>query len=370
VSAAAATEAPGGVAADGPPPPRPVSGGDRARVRRVLFVLAGVVLGLLAVFPRERASRIALDVRPVPLNPVKPAQAELGSLRYRGGLWLSSTDARFGGLSDLRVSRNGQRLLAISDCGYEFEATLVYGPDGWLSDLSDPELSPLRAPGDLALTHGEGDAEGLARMPDGSLVVSFERRHRLWRYPPGEPPLRGVATALPEAPGFSRLEPNLGIEAMTGLADGRLLAIGEVASPEHEGATAWLGGDRSWSLISYPLFYDRARSAAPLRPTGAALLPSGDVLVLERRYPPLAGRIRLIERAGLEAGNLEGREIARLDEPLSLYNFEGIDARPGTEGGTWVYLLSDDNNCRRDAGPRRRSPQRTLLLAFMLEEND
>jgi hypothetical protein len=370
VSAAAATEAPGGVAADGPPPPRPVSGGDRARVRRVLFVLAGVVLGLLAVFPRERASRIALDIRPVPLNPVKPAQAELGSLRYRGGLWLSSTDARFGGLSDLRVSRNGQRLLAISDCGYEFEATLVYGPDGWLSDLSDPELSPLRAPGDLALTHGEGDAEGLARMPDGSLVVSFERRHRLWRYPPGEPPLRGVATALPEAPGFSRLEPNLGIEAMTGLADGRLLAIGEVASPEHEGATAWLGGDRSWSLISYPLFYDRARSAAPLRPTGAALLPSGDVLVLERRYPPLAGRIRLIERAGLEAGNLEGREIARLDEPLSLYNFEGIDARPGTEGGTWVYLLSDDNNCRRDAGPRRRSPQRTLLLAFMLEEND
>jgi hypothetical protein len=339
-------------------------------VRRVLFVLAGVVLGLVAVFPRERASRIALDVRPVPLNPVKPAQAELGSLRYRGGLWLSSTDSRFGGLSDLRVSRNGQRLLAISDCGYEFEATLVYGPDGWLSDLSDPELSPLRAPGDLALTHGEGDAEGLARMSDGSLVVSFERRHRLWRYPPGELPLKGVATPLPEAPGFSGLEPNLGIEAMTGLADGRLLAIGEVASPEHEGATAWLGGDRSWSLISYPLFYDRARSAAPLRPTGAALLPSGDILVLERRYPPLAGRIRLIERAGLEAANLEGREIARLDEPLSLYNFEGIDARPGTEGGTWVYLLSDDNNCRRDPGPRRRSPQRTLLLAFTLEEND
>jgi hypothetical protein len=339
-------------------------------VRRVLLVLAGVVLGLVAVFPRQRASRIALEVRPVPLNPVKPAQAELGSLRYRGGLWLSSTDSRFGGLSDLRVSRNGQRLLAISDCGYEFEGTLVYGPDGWLSDLKDPELSPLRAPGDLALSHGEGDAEGLARMPDGSMVVSFERRHRLWRYPPGEPPLKGVATALPEAPGFSRLEPNLGIEAMTGLADGRLLAIGEVASPEHEGATAWLGGDRSWSLISYPLFYDRARSAAPLRPTGAALLPSGDILVLERRYPPLAGRIRLIERAGLEAANLEGREIARLDEPLSLYNFEGIDARPGTEGGTWVYLLSDDNNCRRDPGPRRRSPQRTLLLAFILEEND
>ncbi len=338
-------------------------------MRRILFVLGGVVLGLVALLPREHASRIALEVRPLPLNPVKPAQVELGSLHYRGGLWLSSPDSRFGGLSDLRVSRNGQRLLAISDCGYEFEATLVYGPDGWLYDLGDPELSPLRAPGDLPLTHDEGDAEGLARMPDGSLVVGFERRHRLWRYPPGEPLLKGIATALPEPPGFSHLEPNLGIEAMTGLADGRLLAIGEVASREPEGATAWLGWDRSWSLISYPLFYDRSRSAAPLRPTGAALLSSGDVLVLERRYPPLAGRIRLIERAGLEAGNLNGREIARLDEPLSLYNFEGIDTRPGTEGETWVYLLSDDNNCRRDPGPRRRSPQRTLLLAFILEES-
>jgi hypothetical protein len=370
VTTAAAPEAGRGLAKEGSPAPRPVPRAQGARVRRVLIALAVVVLGLVAVLPRERASRIALEVRPVPLNAVKPAQEELGSLRYRGGLWLTSPDPHFGGLSDLRVSRNGERLVAISDCGYEFEATLVYGPEGWLSDLSDPELSPLRAPADLALTHDEGDAEGLARMPDGSLVVSFERRHRLWRYPPGESPLKGVATALPEAPGFSRLEPNLGIEAMTGLADGRLLAIGEVASPEHEGATAWLGGDRSWSLTTYPLFYDRARSAAALRPTGAALLPSGDVLVLERRYPPLAGRIRLIERARLEAGNLEGREIARLDEPLSLYNFEGIDARPGTDGETWVYLLSDDNNCRRDPGPRRRSPQRTLLLAFTLEEND
>jgi hypothetical protein len=299
VTTPAATEAGRGLAEEGPPRPVPRASG--ARVRRALIVLAVVVLGLVAVLARERAARIDLEVRAVPLNPAKPAQAELGSLRYRGGLWLSSPDPRFGGLSDLRVSRNGERLLAISDCGYEFEATLVYGPEGWLSDLSDPELAPLRAPGDIALAHDEGDAEDLARMADGSLVVSFERRHRLWRYPPGERPLKGVATALPEAPGFSRLEPNLGIEAMTGLADGRLLAIGEVTTSGHEGATAWLGGDRSWSMTSYPLFYDRARSAAALRPTGAALLPSGDVLVLERRYPP-PGRPDPADRAGPPGG--------------------------------------------------------------------
>jgi hypothetical protein len=206
-------------------------------------------------------------------------------------------------------------------------------------------------------------------MADGSMVVGFERHHRLWRYPPAEPPLRGVAAPLSEPPGFSRLEPNLGIEAMTGLADGRLLALGELASHGPEEATAWIGWGRSWSLISYPLFYDQARSRASLRPTGAALLPSGGVLVLERRYPPLAGRIRILDRAALEAADLAGGEIARLDEPYSLDNFEGIDARLGAGGETWVYLLSDDNNCRRDPGPPRRSPQRTLLLAFTLRED-
>jgi hypothetical protein len=341
--------------------------GRKSRGLRVLLALAAVAVALVAIHPRARASRVIVEVRPVPLDAANPARVGLGSLRYRGGLWLSSPDPRFGALSDLRISRNGQRLLAISDCGYEFLATLLYDSQGWLSDLGDPELTALRAPGDVPLGRTEGDAEGLARMADGSLIVGFERGHRLWRYPPGEPPLGSAATILPEPPGFSHLDPNLGIEAMTGVADGRLLAIGEIASREADGATAWLGWDHSWSLISYPLFYDRDRSGAPLRPTGAAPLPSGDVLVLERRYPPLAGRIRLIERAGLEAGDLSGREIARLDGALSLHNFEGIDVRLGAEGESWVYLLSDDNSCRQDLGPRRRSSQRTLLLAFRLE---
>jgi hypothetical protein len=343
--------------------PSPLPRG-RAGRRGLLLSLAAVFLALLAVLPHERPSRIPLEARSISLNTLDPAQVGLGSLRYRGGLWLSSPDSRFGGFSDLRVSRNGQRLLAISDCGYQLAANLLYGADGSLSDLGDAELNLLRAPADL--THDEGDAEGLARMADGSLVVGYERHHRLWRYPPGEPPLRGVAARLPEIPSFGHLEPNLGIEAMTGLADGRLLAIGELVPHGPEEATAWVGWDHTWSMIPFPLFYDHARSGAPLRPTGAALLPSGEVLVLERRYPPLAGRIRLIERAALEAGQMDGREIARLDEPFPLHNFEGIDARGGAEGETWIYLLSDDNSCRTDPGPRRRSPERTLLLAFTL----
>jgi hypothetical protein len=58
-------------------------------------------------------------------------------------------------------------------------------------------------------------------------------------------------------------------------------------------------------------------------------------------------------------------EVARLEPPLSVDNFEGIDARRDASGRTLVYLLSDDNNCAKtDAGRGGPGLQRTLLLLF------
>jgi hypothetical protein len=119
--------------------------------------------------------------------------------------------------------------------------------------------------------------------------------------------------------------------------------------------------------VSYPLFYDAAVPDEPFRPTDAALLPGGDVLVVERRFPPIAIRLRRLDRRTLEAaGDLTGTEVARLLPPLSIDNFEGIDVRTEPGGRTLVYLLSDDNNCRKGLafGPTR---QRTLLLVFSLD---
>ena len=93
------------------------------------------------------------------------------------------------------------------------------------------------------------------------------------------------------------------------------------------------------------------------------------MLVLERRFPPLAARLVRVTRETLDGtGLLQGSELARLEAPLSIDTFEGVEVLRDTRGRTVVYLLSDDNNCAKGAGVRDLSPQRTLLLQFALAE--
>jgi hypothetical protein len=96
------------------------------------------------------------------------------------------------------------------------------------------------------------------------------------------------------------------------------------------------------------------------KPTGATTLPGGDVLVLERRFPPIGARIqRLAKETIVPGAMLEGKEIARLEGSLTVDNMEGIDARAGPGGETLVYVVSDDND---------NPLQRTYLLMFELIE--
>jgi hypothetical protein len=89
------------------------------------------------------------------------------------------------------------------------------------------------------------------------------------------------------------------------------------------------------------------------------------VVVAERRYPPVAVRLRRIPRASLEAGrDLEGSEIARFGPPLTVDNLEGLEIARGPDGESRFYLLSDDNDCAKAGHPHGSSKQRTLLLSF------
>ena len=92
---------------------------------------------------------------------------------------------------------------------------------------------------------------------------------------------------------------------------------------------------------------------------------AGDVFVLEHRWSLLAGtRVRIArlgaaDLAQAAAGaTLVGQEIARLEAPLTVDNFEGIAIRRGSGGETLVYLISDDNF---------NPLQETLLMLFRLD---
>ncbi len=93
------------------------------------------------------------------------------------------------------------------------------------------------------------------------------------------------------------------------------------------------------------------------------LLPSGDLLVLERKFSWLSGigiRIRRIPLKSVGPGALvDGPAIFEADLGQEVDNMEAIDAHITPEGDTVLTLVSDDNFSM---------VQRNLILQFTLME--
>ncbi|MGE5546379.1 MAG: esterase-like activity of phytase family protein [Solirubrobacterales bacterium] len=311
-------------------------------LRTVLNALLGLLLAA-CLGPEPSAADFVSEPRH--LSADDPQREELGEARVLGILELKAPgERRFGGLSGLVL--DGDRVTAISDEGH------------WLRfDLrTDAEGRPLSADGltvgELGSTDGTkkgGDAEEIVAVPDG-YIVSFEQRHRLMLYANG---LSAPARPLDPPPGLQRLPRNGGAEAVARLADGRLLVIGEEGGVGNA-SPAWIGGPGAWQAMTYPRHGD-------LHPSGAAALPDGGVLVLERGFSLFGGfAIRLVRVAAAELrpGNaIRGREIFQLRPPLLVDNYEGVAVRRRADGRVVAYLISDDNF----------SPlQATLLMAVLV----
>lgn len=299
---------------------------------------------------------IQITARPVPLNQQDAAQSRVGRLVYRGGVNLTANDSRFGGWSDLDISENGARLTAISDRGFWFDADVDYDEQGNLKQLSGGRLGLLRNLAGRPQPGLAGDAEGLARAPDGSFYVSYERRHRIWLYPAAEPPFSQLAGIVPMPQETAEIPENGGIEAIARLPGGRLFALTEEFYTDSGLNIGWVGDGRSWSRVTY-------QAGPEFKPTSATALPNGDVFVLERRFTKLgvpgARVVRLAADDIRPGAQLHGTELALVELPLTLDNFEGIAARLGPGGEVFLYLISDDNYFFL---------QRTLLLMFELRD--
>jgi hypothetical protein len=312
------------------------------------------VAGFIAA-PAE-AEPLELSSRARQLNPDAPKQHRVGRLAWRGGLLITSPDDRWGGLSGLEVSPDGKRMVAVSDRGHWVTAELAYDRAGRLSGIGNARIGELPGKNGKPLKDKKRrDAEALAAL-DGRLLVAFERKHRIWRYPAAAEPFALAPDSLAKPPGLKDAPNNHGAEALTALADGGILAITQDDGEDGDFA-AYLQRRGKWSRLRY-----RA-GAGDFEPTGAALLPDGDVVVLERHFNWLGGlAARLVRLAAAEIGPdrlLLGREIARLRPPLTLDNMEGVAARRGPRGETLIYLISDDNFSLL---------QDTLLLMFELEK--
>jgi hypothetical protein len=291
--------------------------------------------------PRAYGPGIAIKADAVPLNPQDPRQERLGPFTYAGGLALTSDDTtRLHGLSDLKVWPDG-RLLAVGDEGDLLEAHLVLDAAGRPAGLSQARLTEVIGEDSQPVrSHGKynADSEGIAELPNGERLISFEENDRILRYPHGGGPPRRAP--MPD----ERFPLNKGMEALA--QDPAVAPDAYLVGGEDSGQT-WSCRVSTSCVPARRLAKDSAFGL-----TAVAPLPAGRVGYLLRAYDPLRGvrvELRILEPDGRTAAS------ALIANPLSVDNFEGLAAVPQGDGGVRLYLISDDNFS---------SSQRTLLLAF------
>jgi hypothetical protein len=209
-------------------------------------------------------------------------------------------------------------------------------------------------------SRGWFDSESLA-FDGASAYVGLERVNQIMRFDFSKGGVFSRGQAVPVPPGIGDLPFNKGIEALVFVPKGQplggtLIAISERGLDAAGNIQAFLIGGPS------PGQFTVARTEK-YDISDAALLPSGDLLLLERKFSLLEGvgiRIRRVPAKSVAPDAvIDGPIIFDVDLGYEIDNMEGIDTHVTDEGETVVTMVSDDNFSMI---------QRTLLLQFTLVE--
>ena len=308
---------------------------------------------------------IEVNARPIPdFEPRDRARTRFGQLVYRSGLVLTSPHRGFGGLSGLRfLDDKGERFLALSDQGSWFTGSIRY-TSGKMTGLDDVEAAPMLNSEGRPITEKRlwYDTESLAR--DGSLLyVGLERVNQIMRFDFAKGGTRARGEVVPTPPAVRKLPYNKGLEALVfvprDMKDSRsqpLIAMSEGGFDADGNLIGFLIGGPSPGQFSIKRTDQQLIS-------DAVLLPSGELLILERKFSWFTGiniRIRSIPLKSIAPGALvDGPVLFEADLGHEVDNMEGIDAHVTAEGETVLTMVSDDNFSLL---------QRTLLLQFTLVE--
>lgn len=320
----------------------------------------------IAAFPAG-AEEEALAVRATPVKSFTMFSqlVTFGGLEWRGGLELASDDERFGGLSSLELSRDGTKLLAVSDRGYWLEADLLY-TDGHLSGLGTAAMAAILGPdGKPYKGKVRNDAEALAGWEpgkiDGKVIVGFESRTRAGQFDLGKNGFKARFKDLKLRKEAAKGPPNKELESIgrfaTGPLAGSILAISELNLDSTGDIRAFVWGGKKTFDFSIKQFEDYAI-------TDLAILPDGDIITIERSFSSTSLPGMAVRRIRTEDIVADGAvsPILIFSGRMPFYridNMEGI-AVSELNGETRITIVSDNNY--------RPEFQRTLLLQFALKK--
>lgn len=294
------------------------------------------------------ATSLPVFDRSVPNNQFSP-------LTYLGGLALSSRHRDFQALSGLTM--DGNQLIMVTDEGDWVTATLQSETDGTPTGISDARIGPLlNTDGTPMQSKRLADAEAVTLVGD-ELWVANERNQPIRTYDLRDGALTGPARLPLGSQAPLQSSRNAGPEALvhvnTGpLAGQTILFLEEQWRGAALDNAARIGPDRDLTLF-------QIRRLNRYAITGAAMLPDGDLVIVERRFSWDDGifmRLRWLPADDIAAGAVEGRLLLEADGSTIIDNMEGI-AVTDHPNGPILTLISDDNG---------NFFQRTVLLRFQI----
>ena len=343
-------------------------------MRRLMGVVAACA-ALAAAAPawaqcigNDPSVAITVEAKPIKGFSVRaPGQRRFGVVEYLGGLELTSSHREFGGFSAIRVEPDGH-FVSLSDRGWWLTGRIIYDHDQ-PTGIVDARMAPMLGPDGRTLkARGWYDTESLAER-DGWLYVGIERVNRIVRFDFARCSFR--ARAAEYAPGarsaFGNLPHNKGLEALTfaprsSRLAGALIAFSERGLDPSGNLRAFLIGANPGGPGIPAEFSVRRRDDFDI--SDSATLPSGDVLLLERRFSwwrGLAMRLRRIAASDIAPGALvDGSDLLFADYGYQIDNMEGLSVHRDANDAVVLTLISDDNF--------NSFLQRTVLLQFRLAE--
>lgn len=320
-------------------------------------------LGLASVACPHDAEAVQPETISITVEPITAFELEhlsrnrFGSLEFLGGLVLSSEYKHFGGFSALRIRPDGETFIALSDRSYWLRGRILYKnhrPAG----IADASMVPmLECEGRMATYW---DPESIAE--DGNtLFVGIEGLNSIARFDQGwiQRLAHGCMIEVPKE--IKTLPSNQGLESLVFIPrnfplGGALIGISEHGLTDSGNLRAFIIGGPNPGTFSI-------KRTNNFDISDAALLPNGDICILERQVTLFGGvtaRIRRIPMAAVNPGALvDGSTIFEADMRNQIDNFEALSVHRSASGELILTIMSDDNFA---------SFQRTLLLQFSLKD--
>jgi len=316
--------------------------------------------------------RPEMTTKRVPLPLVKSALQIIHSQRHNTGgfstLWVSPDCSNLVTISDYSQAIDANLDQPVRRSGW-YQAKLHFDREDRVSHLTFSDHGQLK---DRDAATLQGAVESMAWDEKGFLV-SFDDSGIIYRYQkPKSITGLAIASSLNSIPTIAYDQSdlgrgNLGLESITLLHDGDLLALWETESDGVSAKGRLLKTDGSQLNLTY---------VAGASPGGATTLKDGSLLVLEKRWlgATKGQRLRLVRVNPNDISKtMQQQEISGevlLDQTSIEYdNNEGIGScvRDGKE---WIFVITDDNGdwTRANVEDKGYSRQRTLLLQFSLAE--